>query len=64
MKLIRMDVGVCVWVITVLTMLLLCVTLYYKAEMAELRTEVATMKGTSPTELKLVVPNGPLEEGD
>jgi len=64
MKLVRLDVGVCVWVITVLTMLLLCVTLYYKAEMAELRTEVATMKGTSPTELKLVVPNGPLEEGD
>jgi len=64
MKLVRLDVGVCVWVITVLTMLLLCVTLYYKAEMAELRTEVATMKGASPTELKLVVPNGPLEEGD
>ena len=62
MKQIRLDVGVCVWVITVLTMLLLCVTLYYKAEMAELRTEVATMKGTTPTELKLVVPNGPIEE--
>ena len=62
MKQIRVDVAIYLWTISMLVMLLFCQSMYYRTELAELRTEVATMKGTTPTELKLVVPNGPIEE--